>query len=71
MDETTGVLTSDNQQQLDELISELETLPTAERILQSADLLCPFPRGEAEKKRLRSAMAGAFAAEWYDVLPGS
>ena len=63
MDETTGVLTSDNQQRLDALIAELETLPTAERILQSADLLCPFPRREAEKKRLRSAMAGAFAAE--------
>jgi hypothetical protein len=56
-------LNTEQQERLIALITELETLPTAERIVQSAKVRCPLPVGEAEKKRMRAALAGAFAAE--------
>lgn len=56
-------LTEEQRKRLDDVVKALQLLPTPELIAEAARIRCPTPLNEAVKKRFRTALGGAFAAD--------
>lgn len=56
-------LTDEQQTRLKVLLVHLQTFPTAELLVASGELRTGRPIGDIEQKRIRQALAGAFAME--------